>query len=188
MDGTLYFENGVPYLVYCNSSLEEWGTMYAARLTDDLEKMAEKPVRLFHASEAPWAKPFPWSKEEFGVDGPLFFADGPAVKPLPDGSLGMFWSSWGSCGYAVGTAVSESGTIAGPWRQKTEPLFPENGGHGMCFERFDGAQMYALHYPNDKYHERPVFLRMCLQGGCASLNAEDLRKLAAENGEGESNG
>ncbi|MCI8969304.1 MAG: hypothetical protein HFH75_17315 [Lachnospiraceae bacterium] len=69
----------------------------------------------------------------------------------------MLWSSWSTCGYAVGTAVSDSGEITGIWKHLEEPVFPENGGHGMMFYAPDGTMKYVLHYPNDKYQERPVF-------------------------------
>jgi hypothetical protein len=49
-----------------------------------------------------------------------------------------------------GIAISDSGKLAGPWRQQREPLFDENGGHGMLFTTFDGKLMMVLHAPNDR--------------------------------------
>ena len=83
----------------------------------------------------------------------------------------MIWSSWGDCGYAVGVAVSDSALVQGPWRQEAEPIFPVNGGHGMLFRDVDGVMRFALHYPNDKYMERPVFLR--IETGENGLKLED---------------
>lgn len=60
----------------------------------------------------------------------------------------MIWSSFGKGGYTVGVAVSASGKLRGPWVQQPEPLFAEDGGHGMIFKRFDGQLMLALHQPN----------------------------------------
>ena len=59
--------------------------------------------------------------------------------------------------YAVGTAVSETGKVIGPWKQLPDPVYPENGGHGMVFADQDGSYKFLLHYPNDKYKERPRF-------------------------------
>ncbi len=77
----------------------------------------------------------------------------------------MTWSSWGTNGYAVGLAVSESGKIAGPWKQTETPIWSENGGHGMFFTDKDGDMLFVLHYPNDKYAERPIFKKMTAEDG-----------------------
>ena len=77
----------------------------------------------------------------------------------------MTWSSWGSQAYAVGIAVSESGSVHGPWKQQEEPIWPENGGHGMVFQDLSGERYFALHYPNDKTKERPCFQRLVSENG-----------------------
>jgi hypothetical protein len=85
------------------------------------------------------------------------------------GALLMLWSSMGERGYAIGVAVSASGQVTGPWRHGAEPLFAEDGGHGMVFESFDGRPMLALHVPNVSPYERAriidfnteAALRMC---------------------------
>jgi len=51
LDGTLYVEDGVPYIVFCH----EWvqckdGEMCALRLTDDLSDSVGEPMLLFKAS------------------------------------------------------------------------------------------------------------------------------------------
>jgi len=58
----------------------------------------------------------------------------------------------------MGRALSESGTIAGPWKQDKEPLFGSDGGHGMIFRAFGGERRLALHAPNEHPLERPEFL------------------------------
>ena len=157
IDGTFYFENGIPYMVYSNPFENGGeGEMFAVRLSENLERMVEEPIVLFSAPDAPWAKPAPWAKEEHGIDRDIYLTDGPTVYRMKDGTLSIIWSSWSNNGYAVGVAISQSGTIAGPWVQQEETLFPENGGHGMLFTRFDGANEYLLHYPNDKFKERPI--------------------------------
>ena len=54
LDGTLWVEDGVPYMVYCH----EWvqikdGTIDLVRLRDDLSGAAGPPITLFKASQAP---------------------------------------------------------------------------------------------------------------------------------------
>ena len=69
----------------------------------------------------------------------------------------MIISSWSVAGYAVGLALSKSGKVNGPWQLLDEPLYPENGGHGMFFKTVDDKLAFTLHFPNDKYAERPHF-------------------------------
>jgi hypothetical protein len=166
IDGTLCFEDGAPWLVYSRSFENGTeGEMFAIRLADDLSRPAGEPVRLFSASEAPWARPVPFAKAEFGRDDPVYFTDGPCLIRGAAGELLMAWSSWGTQEYAVGVAVSDSGRIAGPWRQLERPLYPANGGHGMLFRDGDGQIYFVLHAPNDKYMERPHFLRVEMRDG-----------------------
>jgi hypothetical protein len=58
----------------------------------------------------------------------------------------------------MGVARSRTGTILGPWEQDPEPLFAEDGGHGMVFRTLDDRLMLTLHAPNDTPNERPRFL------------------------------
>ena len=172
IDGTVYFEQDTPWLVFSHS-FEDCpdGDMCAVPLSGDLSRAVGEPVKLFSAGAASWAKPVPFAKAEFGMDGDVYFTDGPYLTKTEDGQLYMIWSSWGDCGYAVGVAVSDSALVQGPWRQEAEPIFPVNGGHGMLFRDVDGAMRFALHYPNDKYMERPVFLR--IETGENGLMLED---------------
>ena len=41
---------------------------------------------------------------------------------------------------------SESGKLAGPWKQ-LEPLVGKDSGHGMLFKSFEGQLMMVLHQP-----------------------------------------
>lgn len=150
LDGTLFVdEDGTPWMVFCH----EWvqiadGTICAIPLTGDLREAAGEVIRLFSASEAPWGREYP--KQSHVTDGPFLFWE--------KGLLKMLWSSFGTHGYAMGVVVSESGKITGPWRHMEEPLFAENGGHGMRFQRFDGNMMFTVHQPNGGNVEHPVFL------------------------------
>lgn len=166
IDGTVFFEDGAPWLVFSHSFEDSPdGDMCALPLCEDLSAAAGEPVKLFSAHDAPWAKPVPFAKAEFGMDGDVYFTDGPFIHKGEDGKLYMPWSSWADRGYAVGVAVSGSGRLAGPWRQEEIPLFPADGGHGMLFESFDGKLLYALHYPNTKYEEHPVFSPVAVENG-----------------------
>jgi hypothetical protein len=76
----------------------------------------------------------------------------------------MLWSSGTNNGYAVGIATSESGKLAGPWRQAPTALFEEDGGHPMLFRTFDGRLMMAIHQPNVTPNERERFIELREEG------------------------
>jgi hypothetical protein len=159
LDGTLFEEDGVPWIVFCR----EWrqvhdGGMWAMPMSDDLRKPAGRPVWLFDASEAPWARPFRQAGEDPSIRFPCYVTDGPFLYRDSENGLRMLWSSFGDKGYAQGVARSESGSIAGPWTQDDKPIFEEDGGHGMLFTSPGGAPMLSLHQPNLPPNERPVFL------------------------------
>lgn len=171
IDGTVYFDGGTPWLIFSHSFEDSPdGDMCMIRLSGDLARAEGEPVKLFSACDAPWARPVPFAKAEFGMDGDVYFTDGPFVTKL-DGKLYMTWSSWSEHGYAVGVAVSDSGLIQGPWRQEPVPIFPENGGHGMMFRDLGGRLVFTLHFPNDRYQEHPVFRRVAADGN--GLGLED---------------
>lgn len=158
IDGTLFVENGRPFLIFSHSFEDSpTGDMCLVELNDELSAPVGEVITLFSAAEAPWARPVPFAKQEFGMDGDVYFTDGPCLVRLSDGKLLMTWSSWSEQAYAVGVAESLSGSVLGPWRQLEQPLWPANGGHGMVFREKDGALWFTLHTPNDKYLERPVF-------------------------------
>lgn len=145
LDGTLWVEDGRPYMVYCH----EWvqvrdGTMKLVQLSEDLSATVGEPQLLFKGSEAPWA---PRGRDRY-------ITDGPALYRSKSGKLFMLWSSFSETGYTTGIAISDSGKVTGPWRQQSEPFFREDGGHAMIFRRFDGALMVALHSPNRSPDER----------------------------------
>lgn len=152
LDGTLFVDDGgVPWMVFCH----EWvqvadGEIWAVRLNRELDGAADAPVRLFSASEAPWAMPI--------RGGNNWVTDGPFLYRLRSGGLLMLWSSFGRGGYTLGIARSESGGILGPWRQEPQPLYERDGGHGMLFRSFTGELLLAIHTPNDHPRERPIFV------------------------------
>ena len=147
LDGTFWVEDGVPYMVFSH----EWvqivdGAMEMIRLKDDLSAAVGEPTRLFFASDAPWSR----QSKQYGC----WVTDGPYLYRSPSGRLFMIWSSGGEHGYTTGIAISDSGKLAGPWRQQAEPLYGNDGGHGMIFRTFDGRLMLTLHQPNESPKER----------------------------------
>ena len=140
LDGTLWVENGEPWMVFCH----EWcqtgnGRMMAAPMSDDLSRFTAEPVELFRAADAPNGG---------------HVTDGPFLRRTRDGVLRMIWSNFieGS-GYCVLQCASASGSVRGPWKGHV-PLFTRDGGHGMIFSRTDGAQLLAIHQPNTSPDER----------------------------------
>jgi arabinan endo-1,5-alpha-L-arabinosidase len=153
LDGTLWVEDGVPYMVFSH----EWvqitdGRMEYIQLKDDLADTVGEPKRMFQASDAPWSR----KSEQYGCH----VTDGPYLYRTKSGKLLMVWSGFGKGGYIVGVAVSKSGKLAGPWEQQAQTLFSEDGGHPMLFHRFDGQLMLMLHQPNQAPNERARLLEV----------------------------
>ena len=146
LDGTLWVEDGVPYMVFSH----EWvqitdGRMEYIQLKDNLSDTVGEPKWMFQASDAPWNK-----KSETGEH----VTDGPCLYRTKTGKLLMLWSGFAKGVYLVGVAVSESGKLAGPWKQQAKPIYTKDGGHPMLFRRFDRQLMLMLHSPNLPPHER----------------------------------
>jgi len=150
LDGTLWVEDGVPYMVFCH----EWvqitiGTIEYVRLKQDLSEAVNEPTRLFDAQDAAWAHK--------GGEG-CYVTDGPYLYTSKSGKLFMIWSSFGPGGYTTGIAISDSGKLAGPWKQQDEPIYSKDGGHGMLFTTFDDRLMMVLHSPNSREAQPRVFV------------------------------
>ena len=129
LDGTLYVEDGTPYMVFCHEWLQvKDGEMCAIQLTADLSAPVGEPILLFRASEPAWAL-----KER-----PTFVTDGPFMYRTASGRLMMIWSSFGDGRYLVLVAISEGG-ILGPWKH-VGSRFDFDGGHAMVFETLDGER------------------------------------------------
>jgi len=138
LDGTLWVEDGKPYMVFCH----EWvqvgdGEMCLVPLSDDLSRAVGEPVVLFKASDAPNVK-----KTRRVTDGPNLYRD-------EKGVLTMIWSSILQDGaYCIFKTTSPSGRVAGPWG-KHELMFAKDGGHAMTFLTFDGKRKMTFHSPNN---------------------------------------
>lgn len=162
LDGTLWVEDGIPYMIFCHEWLQTIdGTMELVRLPDDLGIPVEQPVTLFKASDAEWSgEMLELGEKTNGLDLGGYVTDGPWVFRTKTGELGMLWSTWGKKRYSIGVAYSESGSIKGPWVQEEEPLYSDNGGHGMLFRTFDGQLKLCMHIVDERDEfpgRKPVF-------------------------------
>ncbi|MBP8606267.1 MAG: family 43 glycosylhydrolase [Phycisphaerae bacterium] len=146
LDGTLFVEDGIPWIVYCHEWIQVTnGTVEAVRLKPDLSGPQEdKPLMLFEGSDAPWITPWQAKPDD---ESRTFVTDGCFLWRTKTGRLLMLWSSWQeNKKYAQTVAFSLSGRLAGPWRQ-LEPLLTDDSGHGMVFRTFDGRLMLVCHQP-----------------------------------------
>ena len=146
LDGTLYIENGKPYMVFCR----EWtqignGEICAIEMSTDLREAVGDPFLLFKASEATWTKRF--HDGDYVTDGPFLFKE--------DDVLYMLWSSYGVDGYVESIAYAECGNLFGEWKQTNKLHCNDDGGHGMMFEDFNNQRKIILHSPNSKSGTHP---------------------------------
>jgi beta-xylosidase len=143
LDGTLYIEDGVPWMVYAHEWLQTIdGMMEAIPLKPDLSAAAGDPIHLFKASDAPWLN----ASIKPGKRQNSYVTDGPELYRTKTGQLLMLWSSYDRGSYVETVARSKSGKLAGPWEQLA-PLVGDDSGHGMLFHTFDGQLMMVLHQP-----------------------------------------
>lgn len=148
LDGTLFVEDRVPYMIYAHEWLQVLdGTMEAVPLKPDLSGSAGNPFLLFKASEAPWVKDQPKKSEAL----PTYVTDGPCLYRTRNGKLLMLWSSYRDGLYVETLAYSETGKLRGPWTQG-DVLVGNDSGHGMLFESFDHKLMLVLHQPFRQAH------------------------------------
>lgn len=151
LDGTLFMEDGTPWMVFCHEWVQiDDGTINALRLSNDLRRTVGEPLELLRASDAPWTRP---------IRNGAYVTDGPWLHRLPSGKLIMLWSSFGEGDYTVGVARSESNMLRGPWQHVAKPLI-ENGGHCMMFRTLQGRLLLLLHSPNQGPHERARFFNV----------------------------
>ncbi len=163
LDGTMWMEDGKPYMVYC----EEWlhnqnGTVEAIELAEDLSKAVGEARVLFRASDSPWSRERRNGEETFNrvTDGPWLFKTG-------TGRLGMIWTSWVFGDYTMGVAYSDNGKLDGNWIQEPEPITPPNHGHGMIFKDLNGRDILSAHSHKEidgRIVRRPVFWEVDLSG------------------------
>jgi hypothetical protein len=145
LDGTLWVEDGTPYMVYAH----EWlrvvdGQMEAIPMKPDLSAAAGSPFFLFKASDAPWL-----DDRTATVNTPQsYVTDGPELFRTRNGTLLMLWSSYQNGSYVEALAHSTSGKLKGPWKQDGI-LLGDDSGHGMIFQTFSGDLRLVVHHPFD---------------------------------------
>ena len=115
LDGTLWVEDGVPYMVFCH----EWvqitnGTVEYIRLKHDLSEAVGEPVQLFRGSEAPW-NPAGQQHGNYVTDGPYIYR----------GKSGKLFASLGPVlrvDTTTGIARARFRARHGPWKQRARPI------------------------------------------------------------------
>lgn len=166
IDGTLYVENGQPYIVYSRDWPDNFvkekdcfvGQIAAVRLTEDLKEQAEEPFLLFESDKALYDGNLPHEIEWQGKKTKRYGSDAPFLQKLSDGRLLLTWSPMPDGNYIVAAAISESGSIKGEFKHIKKPLFSNNGGHAMFFNTFDGVKKMCIHFPERFPEERALVL------------------------------
>ncbi len=150
IDATIFFDAGVPYLIY---SEETPRRVVLKRLRADLLATEGEPVELIKPDQ-------PWER---GV------VEAPTIL-LRNGLYHLFYSGAGfqgnkeTCRYAVGHATSRS--LAGPYTKTPEPILKTvegqvyGPGHQSLIEAKDGSLWMFYHGWNDEgqphYGQNPV--------------------------------
>ncbi len=148
LDGTLWVEDGKPYLVFCHEHVQILnGTVCFVELSADLARAVSEPTLLFYGSQAYGVPENPEGR---------YVTDGPFLYRAAIGKLFLIWSTCPPSGYYQGLCASETGRVAGPWTQ-LPPLYTKDGGHGMLFQDRQGRLRLTLHSPNASMQEHPVF-------------------------------
>ena len=148
LDGTLYVENGAPFIVFCHEHTQITdGTICFMPLSDDLSRAVGEPVTLFAGSEPEYV--------EIKPDGRHYITDGPFMFKTKTGSLLMLWSTILNGMYSECVVRFADGSIKAPF-EHLEPIVKSDGGHGMIF-RADDRLILTYHTPNASGSERPAF-------------------------------
>lgn len=151
LDGTLYIENDVAYLVFCHEHTQIYdGAMCYIQLSDDLTHSVGEPVTLFSASEPKWVKDKILFKH--------YITDGPFMFRTKDDVLIMIWSTFINNKYAECVVRFNDGTINGSL-EHLKPLIDDDGGHGMIFNA-NGKIYLTYHTPNKTGSEHPAFIEL----------------------------
>ena len=151
LDGTLYVEDGVPYLVFCHEHTQILnGTVCYVRLSADLKEAASEAVTLFSGLS-------PYYIEERGEDS-HYVTDGPFMFRTKAGTLLMLWSTFINGQYAECLVRFQNGSIKHAF-EHLPPLIDDDGGHGMIFQGKDKLYL-TFHTPNRSGYEHPKFLEI----------------------------
>ncbi len=157
LDGTLYVENGVPYLIYahewqCTCKSSGIGSMAYIQLSADLKNTVGEPTEWFSAEEYT-----DYSRLEMLLGKRnTTVTDGPAVYEV-DGQKYLLWST--SLDGTYIQIATKFGYIGEDIHVKNSSckLYATDGGHGMIFTGADGNAYLVLHTPNSG-ETRPMLL------------------------------
>lgn len=150
LDGTLWIENQIPYIVFCHGwDQVKDGEICAMQLSDDLSHAVGEPFLLFKASENNHVSELKLGTGNYVTDGPFLYRE--------EGKIKLIWSSFGNGKYLI--FVAESDSIHGKWTHG-DSMFDFEGGHAMIFTSLEGKKMIALHSPNTVDFERAVFYEL----------------------------
>lgn len=151
LDGTLYIENGVPYLVFCHEHIQIIdGTVCFVQLSEDLSHTVGEITTMFSGSSPYWADKKP--------EGEHYTTDGPFMYTTKDNVLLMIWSTFIGDDYIEAVVRFNDGTIKGSF-EHLPPLIDDDGGHGMIFKA-NGKLYLTFHTPNQTDYERPEFIEI----------------------------
>lgn len=156
LDGTLVFDRGAWWCVYCHEYIDcKDGRIRAVKVTPTFDGICpESDFELFKASDNAYKPAITRYKV---TDGPFAYKE--------KGVLKLLWSTQVRGGdYVQLSASSEDGTLAGRWSQDA-PLYTSDGGHGMIFDDYDGTRYLVLHAPNartvfTREYEHPLFVKL----------------------------
>lgn len=164
IDGTLFVDEGKPYMVYSHDWPDNYvpslgayvGQICAVELSEDLRESVGEPFLLFNSTDVPYsakAATPSYLKDDLVM---RYGSDAPFINKLKNGKLFLTWSPYPGNTYVVLGAVAD--TIRGPWMHLEKPLFEDNGGHAMFFTDFDGTKKMCIHHPEADQKERAKIL------------------------------
>ena len=171
IDGTLYVEDGRPYMIYshdwpdcyCEEEGAYIGEIEAVELSEDLSAAVGEPFLLFTSKDAPLSGNAPTHCRYGSRQVVRYGSDGPFVTRLSDGRPFLLWSPIPAGNYVVLGAVADS--IRGPWHHCETEIFADNGGHPMVFTDKDGVRRMAIHWPEVYWHENARLLPLTERDG-----------------------
>lgn len=175
IDGSLYVEDGVPYMVYSADWPDNYdnekgcyiGKICAIELSEDLTGSVGEPFTLFSSIDSPASAKAPAVHDYMGEHVTRYGSDGPFISTLSDGSLFLTWSPIPDMNYIVAAAVSKNG-IRGEWTH-VDNVYDNNGGHAMFFDDFDGSKKMCIHYPEREPDERTLILPVAEENGILKI-------------------
>ena len=155
LDGTLYVEDGRPYMVFCHEWIQTGaGTVCAVELSSDLKETLGDPFVLWSAEDAVWKHDLK-GNGSYVTDGPFLIRKG--------NELISIWSSFCTGKrYCEAISRSDNGSILGNWSIDDKLLLEDDGGHGMVFRDENGLDRFVYHTPNTRFDERPCIKRINL--------------------------